>query len=117
MCRDNIQPAILRLRTAIRSYYRLTFLVVVIVLVILVLTVKGPLREEKLFGTVLSLFVGLLSGFPIKEIQTRADRIVLLQLLNREYDVLVNSGVLPSSPDWAAVEIHCRQTIDRILGG
>jgi hypothetical protein len=63
---------------------------------------KGPLREEKPFGTVLCLFVGLLSGFSIKEIQARQDRILLLQLLNREYEVLVNSGTLPTSQDWAA---------------
>lgn len=100
-----------------RSYFRLTILVMSLVLVIIGLTVKGPLHEEKVFGTLLSLFVGLLSGFPIKEIQARKDRILLLELLNREYEVLVTSGASPGCAEWAAVETHCQQTIDKVLGG
>ena len=73
--------------------------------------------NEKALGNLVTIFFGAVTGFSVKEVQNKRDKVLLLQFVIEEYEQLDAAGSLPGSPEHSSVENHCVLLIEKILGG
>jgi hypothetical protein len=107
-----------RMRSTIRWYLMLagTVFAIACIAIVLVNWPSGPLVRwaDKTQGNLVSVFFAALAGLPLKDVQDRKNKILLLSLLVEEFSSV---SVLRDPAAVDRLEQRCQQLVDKILGG
>jgi hypothetical protein len=106
------------MRITIRWYFGFAVLVIAVSAITLVLVNLPPIQRilgtDKVQGTLFGALFGAFVSLPLKEIQDRRNKILLLDLLFDEFD---NASALRDALALEKLELRCQQITDKILGG
>jgi hypothetical protein len=118
MCKATIKRVADRMRATIRWYFGFAIVVITVAAATLVAVnlpiVQRLLGTNNLQGTLVGALFGAFAGLPLKEIQDRRNKVLLLDLLIDEYE---HVSSLPDQSALESLEQRCRQITDKILGG
>jgi hypothetical protein len=105
------------MRATVRWYFGFALLVVAVAAITLLLANWPGLPilsgTDKVQGTLVGALFGAFAGLPLKEIQDRRNKILLLELLEDEYK---EASVLHDPVALEKLEQRCQQLTDKILG-
>jgi hypothetical protein len=117
MCRATLERIVERMRTTVRWYFGFALLVIGIAAITLVLVnwPSAPILPgaDKVQGSLVGALFGAFAGLPLKEIQDRRNKLLLLELLAEEYE---ETSALQDAVAFEKLEQRCQQLTDRILG-